>query len=100
LFPYARNAAEDIGISTNDTRKYSVTAFEVTPGQKVSITLMNNGTALKTAGGHNFVVVQKNTNVNRFLEAASLEASHDYLSAASQKNVLASTKLLGRVKAT
>jgi azurin len=75
--------------------KYSVTAFEVTPGQEVSLTLTNNGTALKTAGGHNFVVLQKNTNVNRFLEAASLEASHDYLSPASQKDVLASTKLLG-----
>jgi azurin len=75
--------------------KYSVTAFEVTPGQKVSITLTNNGTTLKTAGGHNFVVLQKNTNVNRFLEAASLEASYDYLSPASQKDVLASTKLLG-----
>jgi azurin len=82
-------------ISTNDTMKYSVTAFEVTPGQEVSLTLTNNGTALKTAGGHNFVVLQKNTNVNRFLEAASLEASHDYLSPASQKDVLASTKLLG-----
>src|SRR5207244_2222221 len=75
--------------------KYSVTAFEVRPGQKVSINLTNKGTTLKTAGGHDLVVLQKNTNVNRFLEAASLEASHDYVSSGSQKDVLASTKLLG-----
>ena len=50
---------------------------------------------MKTAGGHILVVLQKNTNVNKFLEAASFEASHDYVSAGSQKDVLASTKLLG-----
>ena len=57
--------------------KYSVASFDVTPGQKVIITLTNKGTTLKTAGGHDLVVLQKNTNVNKFLEAASLEASHD-----------------------
>jgi azurin len=82
-------------ISADDTMKYSVTAFEVKPGQKVSITLTNKGITLKTAGGHDLVVLQKNTNVNKFLEAASLEASHDYVSSSSQKDVLASTKLLG-----
>jgi azurin len=82
-------------ISADDTMKYSVTAFEVRPGQKVSITLTNKGATLKTAGGHDLVVLQKNTNVNKFLEAASLEASHDYVSPDSQKDVLASTKLLG-----
>jgi azurin len=84
-----------VEISADDTMKYSVTAFEVRPGQTVSITLTNKGTALKTAGGHDLVALQKNTNVNRFLEAASLEASHDYVSPASHKDVLASTKLLG-----
>jgi azurin len=82
-------------ISADDTMKYSVTAFEVKPGQKVSITLTNKGATLKTAGGHDLVVLHKNTNVNKFLEAASLEASRDYVSPGSQKDVLASTKLLG-----
>ena len=84
-----------VEISADDTMKYSVAAFDVRPGQKVSITLTNKGTTLKTAGGHDLVVLQKNTNVNKFLEAASLEASHDYVSPTSKKDVLASTKLLG-----
>jgi azurin len=84
-----------VEISADDTMKYSVTAFDVRPGQKVSIILTNKGATLKTAGGHDLVVLQKNTNVNKFLEAASFEASHDYVSPGSQKDVLASTKLLG-----
>jgi azurin len=74
---------------------YSVAAFEVRPGQRISITLTNKGTTLKTAGGHDLVVLQKNTNVSKFLEAASMEAIHDYVAPGSKKDVLASTKLLG-----
>ena len=40
-------------------------------------------------------MLQKNTNVNKFLRAASLEAIHDSVSPGSQKDVVASTKLLG-----
>jgi azurin len=87
--------AKIVEIIADDTMKYSVTAFDVRPGQKMSITLTNKGTTLKKAGGHDLVVLQGNTNVKRFLEAASLEASHDYVSAGSHKDVLASTKLLG-----
>jgi azurin len=84
-----------VEISANDIMKYSVTAFDVRPGQKISITLTNKGTTPKKSGGHDLVVLQKNTNMKKFLEAASLEASHDYASPGSQKDVLASTRLLG-----
>jgi len=93
--PAPETPPKTVEISADDRMKYSVTAFDVRPGQKVSITLTNKGTTVKTAGGHDLVVLQKNTNVNRFLEAASLEASRDYVSPGSQKDVLASTKLLG-----
>ena len=93
--PAPETPPKRVEISADDTMKYSVASFDVTPGQKVTITLTNKGTTLKTAGGHDLVVLQKNTNMNKFLEAASLEASHDYVSPGSQKNVLASTKLLG-----
>jgi len=84
-----------VEISAYDTMKYSVTAFDVRSGQKISITLINKGTAPKKSGGHDLVVLQKNTNMKKFLEAASLEASHDYAPPGSQKDVLASTRLLG-----
>jgi azurin len=93
--PTPETPPKTLEISADDTMKYSVAAFEVRPGQKISITLTNKGTTLKTAGGHDLVVLQKNTNVSKFLEAASMEAIHDYVAPGSKKDVLASTKLLG-----
>ena len=93
--PTPETPPKTLEISADDTMKYSVAAFEVRPGQKISITLTNKGTTLKTAGGHDLVVLQKNTNVSKFLEAASMEAIHDYVAPGSEKDVLASTKLLG-----
>jgi azurin len=54
-----------VEISAYDTMKYSVTAFDVRPGQKISITLINKGTAPKKSGGHDLVVLQKNTNIKK-----------------------------------
>jgi azurin len=93
--PTPETPPKTLEISADDTMNYSVAAFEVRPGQRISITLTNKGTTLKTAGGHDLVVLQKNTNVSKFLEAASMEAIHDYVAPGSKKDVLASTKLLG-----
>ena len=57
--------------------------------------MANRGTTQKASGGHKLVVLQKNTNVNKFLEAASMEASHDYVAPELKKDVVAMTKLLG-----
>jgi azurin len=75
--------------------KYSVTAFDVRPGQKVVITLTNKGSTPKKSGGHDLVVLQKNTNMKKFLETASLEESHDYASPGSQKDVLRIDQVVG-----
>ena len=40
-------------------------------------------------------MLQKNTNMNKFLEAASTEASHDCIAPESKKDIVATTKLLG-----
>ena len=93
--PAPETPAKIVEIASDDTMKYSVTAFEVRPGQKVSLTLTNKGATSKASGGHNLVVLQKNTNMNKFLEAASTEASHDYIAPESKKDVVATTKLLG-----
>ena len=93
--PGPETPPKTVEISADDTMKYSVTAFEVRRGQKVSLTLTNKGATSKASGGHNLVVLQKNTNMNKFLEAASTEASHDYIAPESKKDVVATTKLLG-----
>ena len=86
-----------VQIQADDKMRFDNTAFEVTRGQKVSVTLKNVGTTPKFSMGHNFVLLDKavnEQNVTKFLDTASMEASHDYVPPGS-KEVLAHTKLLG-----
>jgi azurin len=83
-----------ITINADDKMKYDLTAFDATPGQKISVTFKNVGTTPKYSMGHNFVVLDRNVNVQNFLDAASTNASHDYVPP-DAKGVIAHTKLLG-----
>jgi azurin len=86
-----------VQVQADDKMRYDVTAFDASPGQKVSVTFKNIGTTPKFSMGHNFVLLDKTVNtgnVTRFLDAASTEAAHDYVPPNS-KEVLAHSKLLG-----
>lgn len=86
-----------VQIQADDHMRFDVTAFEATPGQKITVTLKNVGTTPKLSMGHNFIMLDRSVNeqnVTKFLDAASTEASHDYVPPDS-KEVLAHTKLLG-----
>lgn len=86
-----------VEVQADDTMKFDVTAFDATPGQKISITLKNTGTTPKLSMGHNLVVLDRavnEQNVLKWLDTASSEAAHDYVPRTS-KEVLAHTKLLG-----
>ena len=89
---------KQVQVQADDKMRYDVTAFDVSPGQKVSITIKNIGTTPKFSMGHNLVVLDKQiTEQNiqaKFLDPASQEASHDYVPP-NDKNVLAHSKLLG-----
>jgi azurin len=86
-----------VEIQADDKMRFDVTAFEAKPGQKISVTLKNIGTTPKISMGHNFVMLDRRLNVSNvqsFLDKASMEATHDYVPTGS-KDVLAHTRLLG-----
>ena len=89
---------KEVKVQADDKMRFDVTAFEVSPGQKVSITITNVGTTPKFSMGHNLVVLDKQiTEQNiqaKFLDPASTAASSDYVPP-GDKNVLAHSKLLG-----
>ncbi len=88
---------KEVTIQANDKMRFDVAAFEAKPRQKLSVTIKNVGTTPKLSMGHNFVMLDRTVNVQnvtRFLDAASTEASHDYVPSGS-KEVLAHSKLLG-----
>ena len=86
-----------VAVNADDKMKFDLTAFEVAPGQKVTVTVKNVGTTPKFSMGHNFVLLDRAVNVGNvqtFLDKASMEASHDYVPPGA-KEVLAASKLLG-----
>ena len=89
---------KEVQIQADDKMRYDVTAFDVSPGQKVSLTITNIGTTPKFSMGHNFVLLDRAINTGNvqasFLDKASTEASHDYVPPGA-KEVLAHSKLLG-----
>jgi azurin len=91
----AASGPKEIVIEANDAMKFSVTRFEVAPGQQVKLTLKNMGTLPKEAMGHNWVLLQKGTDVMAFSTAALPAKATDYIPDAMKTAVLAHTKLLG-----
>ena len=88
---------KEVMVQADDKMRFDLTAFEVKPGQKVTVTVKNVGTTPKFSMGHNFVLLDRSVNeqnVTKFLDAASTEASHDYVPQGDKK-VLAHSKLLG-----
>ena len=89
---------KEVTIQADDKMRYDVTAFDASPGQKVSVTIKNIGTTPKFSMGHNFVLLDRTINTGNvqpsFLDKASTEASHDYVPQGA-KEVLAHSKLLG-----
>ena len=86
---------KSVEMTGDDNMKFNVTEFDIARGQKVTITLKNIGTAPKASMGHNVVVLNKGVNWQKYVEDASMAASEDYVPAASKKDVIANTKLLG-----
>jgi azurin len=89
---------KEVTIQADDKMRYDVTAFDASPGQKISVTIKNIGTTPKFSMGHNFVMLDRIINTGNvqsaFLDKASTEASHDYVPPGA-KEVLAHSKLLG-----
>jgi len=85
-----------VSITCDDRMNYDLKAFDATPGQKIVVTVSNKGTTPKLSMGHNFIMLDRNVNVTSFLDAASMQAAHDYVPPEMEKKgVIAHSKLLG-----
>ena len=82
-------------ITANDDMKYDTERIQAKPGQNVSVTLKNVGTAPKFSMGHNFVLLQQGVDAIKFAVASAEFASANYIAPTLKGSVLASTILLG-----
>ena len=85
-----------IEITGNDTMKFSVTEITASPGETLSVTLVNIGTTPKFSMGHNWVLVAAGVDIQPFLVASAEAVTTDYVpTATKQDQILAATRLLG-----
>jgi azurin len=84
-----------IEVVANDTMKFSVVEIRAKAGERLSVTLVNNGATPKFSMGHNWILLTPDANADEFLTAAAESPTTDYVPAAKQPQILAATKLLG-----
>jgi azurin len=87
--------AKTINISAFDTMKYSVTSIEVSAGEKVTVTLKNEGNLPKAAMAHNWVLLAAGTDPNAYARLAMTAQATNYQPKALASRVIASLPLLG-----
>src|SRR5690606_38937666 len=79
-------------LNSNDQMKFDKTEIKVKAGEKIKLVLNHTGKLPKNAMGHNFVLLTKGTDVQKFATAAMNEKATEYI---PSKGVLAHTKLIG-----
>lgn len=84
-----------VEITGSDQMKFDVVAIEAKPRQKVTVTLKNVGTMPKMSMGHNFVLLEKDVDPPKFVEASQTQMANDFIAPELKGKVIANTKLLG-----
>ncbi|MEO1714954.1 MAG: azurin, partial [Bacteroidota bacterium] len=82
-----------IVLEAGDNMQFNTKEIRVRQGQKVELKLTHTGSMTKLSMGHNFVLLDKGTNLNEFAVAAIEAKDNDYIPETEQ--ILAHTKLLG-----
>lgn len=83
-----------ITIEASDQMKYNLTQLKVKAGQKVMLHLKHTGKMPIQAMGHNWVLLQKGTDIPTFANLAARAQSNGYVPVGS-KSVIVATKLIG-----
>jgi len=84
-----------IAITAGDDMKFSVTAIEAKPGEKLRITLANIGVVPKAAMAHNWVLLKAGTDPAAFAVAAIPAKDTGYIPESLKDEVIARIDLIG-----
>ncbi len=86
-----------IVINSNDQMKFDKTTISVKSGEKIKLTLNHTGELPKNAMGHNFVLLEKGTDIADFGMKAMDAKDKEYIPA---NGVIVHTKLIGGGEST
>ncbi len=95
--PSARAADDEklVTIVANDSLKFDVKEIDATPGQKIRVQLTNKGTLPKDGMGHNWILLDSESEAGPYATTALSARSTEYEPKALASHVLASIPLLG-----
>jgi len=95
-FAFAQNEAK-VELTGNDQMQFSAKAFEVTEGQKVTLSFKHIGQLPAVAMGHNVVILKPGIALPTFAAKCTPAKATDYVptDAESKEQIIAHTKLLG-----
>lgn len=95
--PVARadNDVVNVKIVANDSLKFSVKEIDATPGQTIHVQLTNEGTLPKDGMGHNWILLDSESEAGPYATTALSARSTEYEPKALASHVLASIPLLG-----
>ena len=82
----------DIVIESSDQMRFNVTELTVKSGETINLTLVHTGSLPKVAMGHNWVLLEKGTDIRSFALSAMKEKGNEYI---PSSNVIAATPLIG-----
>lgn len=86
-----------IVLNSDDQMKFDKTEIRVKAGEKIRLTLNHTGKFAKNVMGHNFVLLEKGTDIAKFATAAMNKKAAEYI---PTNGVLAHTKLIGGGEST
>jgi len=84
-----------VEITANDQMKFNIDSFTVSKGSTVKIHLKNVGSMPEMSMGHNVVILQPNTDLKAFVEAAAQAPANDYIPEAMTDAIVAHTEMTG-----
>lgn len=93
--PAAAAAVRTVSVTANDQMKFNLSEIRAKTGEKIKVTLKNEGSVPKAAMAHNWVLLKpmNDEGVNAFSMAA-MQKAPEYLPA-DKSAIVAHTKLLG-----
>jgi azurin len=91
----ATKGVRTVDIVGTDDMKFSVTNITAKPGEMIRVRLTTKGAMPKIAMAHNFVLLTKEANTLKFVNAAAMARATDFVPAELKAQIIASTTLAG-----
>ncbi|MEM1347791.1 MAG: azurin [Myxococcota bacterium] len=85
----------NLALESGDQMKYDKAQLSVQKNKRAKLTLKHTGKMKKEVMGHNFVLLKKDVDVQKFAVAAIAAKENGYIPAELKGDIIAHTKLLG-----